>query len=168
MPTIFYLNAHFNAKRVRLKKKAHFLGIKQSTSVLVQIKKNCFYLLQFAANFLLFQFFFAAKTLKMTISTNVWSAQHPNTGRNIQHLQTPILCIFFLYFFALFLLFSFIDKKVVKMLKKIISTSKRGAKNLFNGKNTQHPSSNTICFTSHKPLEKQKFPVAKSFFFQLH
>ena len=29
--------------------------------------------------------FFAAKTLKMTISTSVWSAQHPNAGQNIQH-----------------------------------------------------------------------------------
>ena len=27
-----------------------------------------------------------AKTLKKTILTSVWSAQHPNAGRNIQHL----------------------------------------------------------------------------------
>ena len=33
-----------------------------------------------------FRFFaaFAAKTLKMTISTSIWSAQHPNAGQNIQ------------------------------------------------------------------------------------
>ena len=30
--------------------------------------------------------FFAQKMLKMTISTSVWSAQHPNTRRNIQQL----------------------------------------------------------------------------------
>ena len=30
--------------------------------------------------------FFAKKTLKMAISTSVWSAQHPNAGRNIQQL----------------------------------------------------------------------------------
>ena len=29
--------------------------------------------------------FFADKMQKMTISTSVWSAQHPNTGQNIQH-----------------------------------------------------------------------------------
>ena len=29
--------------------------------------------------------FFAAKTLKMVISTSVWSAWHPNAGQNIQH-----------------------------------------------------------------------------------
>ena len=29
--------------------------------------------------------FFAAKMLKITILTSVWRAQHPNTGRNIQH-----------------------------------------------------------------------------------
>ena len=31
-------------------------------------------------------FSFSAKTLKMTISTSVWGVQHPNAGRNIQHL----------------------------------------------------------------------------------
>ena len=30
--------------------------------------------------------FFAAKTLKMTILTRVWCAQHPNAGGNIQQL----------------------------------------------------------------------------------
>ena len=25
----------------------------------------------------------------MTISTSVWSAQHPNAGRNIQHTDSP-------------------------------------------------------------------------------
>ena len=36
--------------------------------------------------FLAFLSFFAAKTLKMNISTSVWSAQHPHAGWNIQHL----------------------------------------------------------------------------------
>ena len=31
---------------------------------------------------------FAAKTLKMPISTSVWSAHHPNAGRNIQQAPT--------------------------------------------------------------------------------
>ena len=35
--------------------------------------------------------FFAAKMLKMTISTSVWSAQHPKAGRNIQHLVLHLL-----------------------------------------------------------------------------
>ena len=25
--------------------------------------------------------------LKMTISTSIWSAQHPNAGQNIQHIE---------------------------------------------------------------------------------
>ena len=32
----------------------------------------------------------AAKTLKMTISTSVWGAQHPNAGRNIQQIGNQI------------------------------------------------------------------------------
>ena len=32
--------------------------------------------------------FLAQKILQMTISTSVWSAQHPNDGQNIQHLCT--------------------------------------------------------------------------------
>ena len=32
--------------------------------------------------------FFAEKTLKMTISTSVWSVQHPNASRNIQQWVT--------------------------------------------------------------------------------
>ena len=43
----------FIGKNVFLEEKAHFLGVKQSTSVLVQTQKTCF-LLKFAANFLLF------------------------------------------------------------------------------------------------------------------
>ena len=48
---------------------------------------NKYFLLSFAANFLLFAFFsfLAQKMLKNHISTSVWSAQHPNTGRNIQY-----------------------------------------------------------------------------------
>ena len=32
--------------------------------------------------------FLPLKTLKMTISTSIWSAQHPNAGRNIQQMMT--------------------------------------------------------------------------------
>ena len=46
----------FVDKTVFLEKKAHFLGIKQSTSVWVQTQKMCF-LQKFAANFLLFELF---------------------------------------------------------------------------------------------------------------
>ena len=45
----------------------------------------CF-LQKFAANFVLFSFF-VAKMQKMTISTSVWSAQHPTAGQNIQHVK---------------------------------------------------------------------------------
>ena len=53
--------------------------------------KNCL-LLKFAANFLAFLGFFAAKMLKMAILTSVWSAQHPKAGQNIQH-STPQIWI---------------------------------------------------------------------------
>ena len=55
--------------------------------------KNCF-LLNFAPNLLLFLHFFsflAQKMLKLTISTSVWGAKHPNTGQNIQHMELQIL-----------------------------------------------------------------------------
>ena len=45
------------------------------------LKKRLFE--NFAANYMFF-LLFSTKTLKMTISTSVWSAQHPNAGRNIQ------------------------------------------------------------------------------------
>ena len=41
---------------------------------------------KFCCTFLAFVGFLAQKTLKMTKSTSIWSAQHPNAGRNIQHL----------------------------------------------------------------------------------
>ena len=63
-------------------KKNIFWGIKQSTSVLVQALKNMF----FCKNVRQISCFFAEKMLKMTISTSFWSVQHPNTGRNVQHL----------------------------------------------------------------------------------
>ena len=43
-----------------------------------------------SCKFVAFLRLFEQKTLKMTISTSVWSAQHPNNGLNIQHM-----CIFF-------------------------------------------------------------------------
>ena len=51
----------------------------------MQTQKTCF-LQKFAENFLLFFSFFAEKTLKITISTSVLGAQHPNAGQNIQQL----------------------------------------------------------------------------------
>ena len=69
------------------RKKYVFFGIKHSTSVLVQIKKNCF--AKFCSKFvtfLCFLSFFAWKMLKMTISTSVWHAEHPNAGQNILQL----------------------------------------------------------------------------------
>ena len=49
-----------------------------------QHKKTCFFykiLLQISCFFC----FLPLKTLKITISTSVWSAQHLNAGQNIQH-----------------------------------------------------------------------------------
>ena len=71
------------------KKKQFFLGIKQLTSVLVQISKTCFFriLLQISCFFGVLQL----KMLKMTISTSVWHAQQPNAGQNIQQ---PLKCKF--------------------------------------------------------------------------
>ena len=43
----------------------------------------CWNLLQISCFFR----FFAQKMLKMTISTILWNAQHPNAGQNIQHMQ---------------------------------------------------------------------------------
>ena len=60
------------------------MGIKQSTSILVQTKKKQFFD-KICCKFLAFFEFFAQKTLKMAISTSVWSGQHPKAGRNIQH-----------------------------------------------------------------------------------
>ena len=49
---------------------------------------------KFGCKFLAFLSFLPLKTQKITISTSVWSAQHPKAGQNIQHpLHTPIfLC----------------------------------------------------------------------------
>ena len=51
----------------------------------MQTKKKLFFA-KICCKFLAFFRFFAAKTLKMVILTSVWSAQHPNAGRNMQHL----------------------------------------------------------------------------------
>ena len=70
-----------------------FLGIKQLTSVLVQtLKKHVFS--KICCKFLAFFSFFAEKMLKMTISTSVWSVEHPNTGQNVQLWNILILLIF--------------------------------------------------------------------------
>ena len=64
------------------RKKLIFLGIKQSTSVLRSgaNSKNLFF-----AEISCFFRFIRLVRLKMTISTSVWNAQHPNPGQIIQH-----------------------------------------------------------------------------------
>ena len=52
--------------------------------------KNVFFA-KFCCKFLAFFSFFAEKTLKMTISTSVWSAQHPNAGQNIQQPRQGVV-----------------------------------------------------------------------------
>ena len=62
-----------------------------------KLKKTCF-LQNFASNFLL-SLAFSKKTSKMTISTSVWSAQHPNSGWNIQQMPFfPYQCLGLFYF----------------------------------------------------------------------
>ena len=51
------------------------------------------FLAKFCCKFLALFCFFAQKTLKMTILTSVWSAHHPNAGRNIQHLCFSLIII---------------------------------------------------------------------------
>ena len=51
------------------------------------LKKRVF--AKFCCKFLAFLRFFAQKMLKMTISTSVWSAQHPNAGQNLQQPPLP-------------------------------------------------------------------------------
>ena len=57
--------------------------------VLVQSLKNLFFA-KFSSKFLSFLRFLSfsvQKMLKITISTSVWGAQHPNTGHNIQQRE---------------------------------------------------------------------------------
>ena len=49
----------------------------------MQTLKNMFFA-KFSCKFLAFFHFLPLKTLKMTMLTSVWSAQHPNAGQNIQ------------------------------------------------------------------------------------
>ena len=64
-----------------------FLVIKPLNSILVQ--KNTHFFAKFWCKFLTFFSFFrfsAWKTLKFKMLTVIWSAQHPKTDRNIQHI----------------------------------------------------------------------------------
>ena len=70
----------FVDKSVFLEEKAHFFGSKTADQRFGEMQKKTV----FCCKILAFLRFFAAKTLKKTISTSVWSAQHPNAGRNIQ------------------------------------------------------------------------------------
>ena len=68
-----------------IKKKAKFFGnntVNQRFGA--NLKKMCF-LQKFSCKFPFFSFL-SLKTLKMTISTSIWSAQHPNAGWNIQQV----------------------------------------------------------------------------------
>ena len=67
---------------VFFEKKANFWGNKTVNQHSGANLKKHFFFQNFAANFLLF----CRKTLKMTISTSVWRAQHPNAGRIMQHI----------------------------------------------------------------------------------
>ena len=51
---------------------------------------------EFCSKFVTFLLFllFSTKTLKMTILTSIWGAQHPNPGRNKQQLTILCLVIF--------------------------------------------------------------------------
>ena len=48
-------------------------------------KKHVF--AKFSCKFLAFYSFLQLKMMKITISTSVWGAQHPNAGQNIQQLR---------------------------------------------------------------------------------
>ena len=77
----------FIGKNAFLKKRAHFLGIKSSGA---NLKKHVYLVVKILLQISCFFHFLAQKMLTMTISTSVWSLQHPNAGRNIQHmLLTP-------------------------------------------------------------------------------
>ena len=65
--------------------KSSFFGSKTADQRSGEMQKKTVFT-EICSKILAFLRFFAAKTLKMTISTNVWSAQHPNAGRNIQQV----------------------------------------------------------------------------------
>ena len=67
----------FIGKNVFLEKKANFFGNKTVDQHSGANLKNVFFA-KFSCKFLAFLSFLAQKTLKMTISTSIWSAQHPN------------------------------------------------------------------------------------------
>ena len=66
------------------REKSSFFGNKTVDQRLGANLKNMFFA-EICCKFLAFLSCFAEKTLKMTILTSVWNAQHPNTGQNIQH-----------------------------------------------------------------------------------
>ena len=75
-------------------KKIQFPGNKTVNQRFGANLKKRFFLQNFAANFLLFSFL-PLKTLKMTISTSIWGAQHPNAGRNIQQQVSKNIILVF-------------------------------------------------------------------------
>ena len=94
-------------------------------------------LLNFAANFLLFCIFFsfsAQKTSKIKILTSIWSALHPNTGRNIQQVCRSswknhlFQCIFTFWHIFFSFLIEFWILKITEKAKNIILTSERHLK----------------------------------------
>ena len=84
-PKVVVIYNFYRWKRVFREKKTHFFGNKtvdQRSGANLKKPVFCKNLLQISCFFS----FFAAKTLKMTISTSVWIAQHPSAGQNMQHL----------------------------------------------------------------------------------
>ena len=89
----FFLKKNFIQVKVGFyRKKLISLGIKQSTSVLVQTLRKLFWQ-NFAANFLLFFSFFAQKMLKITFLTSVWS-KYTTSGDFSQDLIFQLIIFF--------------------------------------------------------------------------
>ena len=57
--------------------------------------------------------------LKMTISTSVWSVQHPNAGRNIQQTETKII-VFVICPAKMHKKISLISENFIMKLRKMI------------------------------------------------
>ena len=84
--TFFLIRHHYSKKFQSRQKVLLQLYIVSVTHFLVGNLLLYMFFAKICCKFLAFFSFFAEKTLKMTISTSVWSAQHPNAGRNIQQL----------------------------------------------------------------------------------
>ena len=86
-----FLSLHQKVVISAITRKNMFSHVFNSEKVFLNLRENLFnlglnhltnlgFLLNYAANFMLFSPFFSFFLLKMQISTSVWSAQHPNAG----------------------------------------------------------------------------------------